>query len=450
MTQRDSAREDAATLETAPTCFVEGRGIRFAYRRLGPSVGIPLVLLQHFSGNIDAWDPAVVNALAADRPVIAFDNAGVGRSTGRTPDTVEAMARDAVDFIGLLGLVEVDLLGFSLGGCVAQQIAAEHGRLVRKLILAGTAPKGGEEHLLAVLKEAFSQADAPDLRLPLFFTPSSASQSAGLAVLARTRVRQDDRDTDNGSAVTDPQAKALITWCATPDPDHALLRSIHQPTLVAGGSDDTMLPSNNAYSLFKALGNAQLILYPDSGHGAPFQHHEMFVSHVRTFLDGQPAAKVTIDRLRLKSSKAFDAVVAALKSAVGQPDMVEFFKATKAAKSFPELERIVQSGLGRTGFMMFAEFDLGAHLRRESGSATPNTIRFLVGNPLIMKDMVKHVPDAGSYAPVTILIDERPDGVHLSYDRMESFLLPYGNAEALAVARALDAKVTALLRDCAL
>ena len=130
--------------------------------------------------------------------------------------------------------------------------------------------------------------------------------------------------------------------------------------------------------------------------------------------------------------------------------MVEFFKATKAAKSFPELERIVQSGLGRTGFMMFAEFDLGAHLRRESGSATPNTIRFLVGNPLIMKDMVKHVPDAGSYAPVTILIDERPDGVHLSYDRMESFLLPYGNAEALAVARALDAKVTALLRDCAL
>src|SRR4051812_22956540 len=161
MTQPDIADQDAATLETAPTRYIEGHGIRFAYRRLGPARGTPLILLQHFSGNIDAWDPAVVNALAADRPVIAFDNAGVGRSTGQTPDNVAAMARDAVDFINSLGLTEVDLLGFSLGGCVAQQIAAEHGRLVRKLILVATAPKGGEEHLLAVLKAAFSDAYAP-------------------------------------------------------------------------------------------------------------------------------------------------------------------------------------------------------------------------------------------------------------------------------------------------
>ena len=200
------------------------------------------------------------------------------------------MARDAVAFINLLGLSEVDLLGFSLGGCVAQQIAAEHGRLVRKLILVGTAPKGGEEHLLAVLQEAFSQTDAPDPRLPLFFTKSSASQSSGLAFLKRTKVRKDDRDTDNGSAVTDPQAKALITWCATPDPEHAILRAIRQPALVVSGSHDTMLPANNAYAMFKELSNAQLVLYPDSGHGALFQHHEMFVSHVRTFLDAQPAA----------------------------------------------------------------------------------------------------------------------------------------------------------------
>ena len=157
MTDLDIASQDAATLETAPTRYIEGSGIRFAYRRLGPSTGTPLVLLQHFSGNIDAWDPAVVNVLAADRPVIAFDNAGVGRSTGQTPDNIAAMARDAVAFINLLGLSEVDLLGFSLGGFVAQQIAAEHGRLVRKLILVGTAPKGGEEHLLAVLQEAFSK-----------------------------------------------------------------------------------------------------------------------------------------------------------------------------------------------------------------------------------------------------------------------------------------------------
>jgi pimeloyl-ACP methyl ester carboxylesterase len=290
MTQLDIASQDLATLETVPTRYIEGHGIRFAYRRLGPATGTPLVLLQHFSGNIDAWDPAVVNALATDRPVIAFDNAGVGRSTGQTPDNIAAMARDAVAFINLLGFIEVDLLGFSLGGCIAQQIAAEHGALVRKLILVGTAPKGGEEHLLAVLREAFSQTDAPDPCLPLFFTKSTASQSSGLAFLKRTKVRKDDRDTDNGSAVTDPQAKALITWCATPDPGHAILHAIRQPALVVSGSHDTMLPANNAYAMFKELRNAQLVLYPDSGHGALFQHHEMFVSHVRTFLDANPAA----------------------------------------------------------------------------------------------------------------------------------------------------------------
>ncbi|WP_440641348.1 alpha/beta fold hydrolase [Bradyrhizobium sp. PUT101] len=285
MAKLDTANRKGSTLETAPTLYVEGSGIRFAYRQLGPSTGTPLVLLQHFSGNIDAWDPAVVNALAADRPVIAFDNAGVGRSTGQTPDNVAAMARDAVTFINLLGLSEVDLLGFSLGGCVAQQMAADNGRLVRKLILVGTAPKGGEEHLLAVLQEAFSKTDTPDPRLPLFFTPSSASQSAGLAFLKRAKVRAEDRDTDNGSAVTDPQAKALITWCATPDPEHAMLRAIKQPALVVSGSSDTMLPAENAYTMFKAMSNAHLMLYPDSGHGALFQHHEAFVSHVRTFLD---------------------------------------------------------------------------------------------------------------------------------------------------------------------
>ena len=285
MNKHDIASQQAATFETVPTDYVEGHGVSFAYRRLGPATGTPLVLLQHFSGNLDAWDPAVVNALAADRPVIAFDNAGVGRSTGQTPDNVAAMARDAVTFINLLGLREVDLLGFSLGGFVAQQIAAEHEKLVRKLILVGTAPRGGEEHLLAVLQDAFSRTDAPDPRLPLFFTPSASSQSSGLAFLKRTKLRQYDRDTDNGNAVTDPQAKALITWCATSDPEHTMLHAIHQPTLVVSGSDDTMLPANNAWVMSRELSNAQLILYPNSGHGALFQYHEMFVSHVRTFLE---------------------------------------------------------------------------------------------------------------------------------------------------------------------
>ncbi len=164
-------------------------------------------------------------------------------------------------------------------------MAAEHGRLVRKLILVGTAPKGGEEHLLASLQDAFSHTEAPDPRLPLFFTRSSASQSAGLAFLRRVKARTEDRDTENGQAVTDPQAKALIAWCATPYPENVMLRGITQPALVVSGSHDTMLPADNAYAMFRAMSNAQLILYPDSGHGALFQHHKLFVNHVRTFLD---------------------------------------------------------------------------------------------------------------------------------------------------------------------
>jgi pimeloyl-ACP methyl ester carboxylesterase len=285
MNELFTANRKGAMLETAPTRYVEGGGIRFAYRQLGPSTGTPLVLLQHFSGNIDAWDPAVVNALAVDRPVVAFDNAGVGRTTGQTPDNVATMVRDAVTFVGLLGFSKVDLLGYSLGGCVAQQMAAEHGPLVRRLVLVGTAPQGGEEHLLAVLKEAFSHTEAPDPRLPLFFTQSAASQAAGKAFLNRVYARKEDRDTDSGSAVTDPQAKALITWCATPDPEHTMLRAIKQPALVVCGSNDTMLPAENAYTMFKAMSDAHLMLYPDSSHGALFQHHEAFVSHVRTFLD---------------------------------------------------------------------------------------------------------------------------------------------------------------------
>jgi pimeloyl-ACP methyl ester carboxylesterase len=163
-------------------------------------------------------------------------------------------------------MIELD----TLGGCVVQQIAAEHGPLVRKLILVGTAPKGGGEHLLAVPQDAFSRTEAPDPRLPLHFTKSSASQSAGLAFLKRAKLRKEDRDTDNGSVVTDPQAEALIPWCATPDPEHAILRAIRQPALVVSGSHDTMLPADNAYAMFKALSNPQLVLYPDSIHGAVF------------------------------------------------------------------------------------------------------------------------------------------------------------------------------------
>jgi uncharacterized protein (DUF302 family) len=159
--------------------------------------------------------------------------------------------------------------------------------------------------------------------------------------------------------------------------------------------------------------------------------------------------KIEVERFTLSSSKPFDQVVAALNSAVGHPDMVEFWKSTHRAQSDAELEGTIKKVLGRTGLMLFAEFDHGAILRKGTGRDTPRMIRFVIGNPLIMKEMAKQVPDAGSYAPVTILIDERPEGVHLSYDRMASFLAPYNNSEALKVARDLDAKVETLLSAAA-
>ena len=159
--------------------------------------------------------------------------------------------------------------------------------------------------------------------------------------------------------------------------------------------------------------------------------------------------KVEIERFSVTSSKSFKAVVAALKAAVGQPDMVEFGKATREARTFAELESAVQKGLGRTGLMMFMVLDHGAILRKETGLNTPKIVRFVVGNPLIMKEMAKHVPDAGAYAPVTILVDKRVNGVHLSYDKMTSLLATYGNQDAIAVARDLDSKIELLLRDSA-
>ncbi len=155
--------------------------------------------------------------------------------------------------------------------------------------------------------------------------------------------------------------------------------------------------------------------------------------------------KIEVERFTLNSSKPFDQVVAALNSAVGHPDMSEFWKSTHRAQSVAELENTIEKGLGPTGLMLFVEFDHGAVVRKGTNRATPRMIRFVIGNPLIMREMAKHVPDAGSYAPVTVLVDERADGVHLSYDRMASFLAPYNNSEALKVARDLDKKVEALL-----
>jgi uncharacterized protein (DUF302 family) len=160
-------------------------------------------------------------------------------------------------------------------------------------------------------------------------------------------------------------------------------------------------------------------------------------------------AKIEVERFSLTSPRPFDEVLAAIKGAVGNPDMVDFAKTTSAARTFAELESAVRKGLGRIGLMLFMELDQGAVIRKETGMDTPKIVRLIIGNPLIMKEMAKHVPDAGSYAPVTVLVDERTDGVHLSYDRMVSLLAPYRNPDALEVARSLDTKVEDLLRQAA-
>jgi uncharacterized protein (DUF302 family) len=159
--------------------------------------------------------------------------------------------------------------------------------------------------------------------------------------------------------------------------------------------------------------------------------------------------KIEIERLTVISSKPFGTVVAELEAAIGHPDMAEFTKAIADARTFAELESVVKRGLGRTGLMLFIKFDLGAILRTETGLETPKIVRLVIGNPLVMKEMAKHVPDVASYAPVSILVDERPDGVHLSYDKMAGLLAPYGNPDALAVARELDSKIEDLLRASA-
>ncbi|WP_020183312.1 alpha/beta fold hydrolase [Methylotenera sp. 1P/1] len=274
----------AEKLETAPTKYIEANGVKFSYRTLGPKSGTPLVLLQHFTGNMDAWDPAVVNALAKTRPVVVFNNRGVGATNGVVADSVAQMTTDAYAFIQALGHKQVDLLGFSMGGFVAQELAAQHPELVHKVILAGTTYQGGGNNLMKVLGEAFSRANAPDPRDYLFFSQTDAGKQAGSEFLARVYARTKDRDPESGKEIADAHGKALIVFTSTPDPEYKTLKAIHQPVLVVTGSNDTMLPTEGSIMMYKQLKNAQLVLYPDSNHGSIFQYHDAFVNSADFFL----------------------------------------------------------------------------------------------------------------------------------------------------------------------
>ncbi len=274
---------------TAPTRFVDADGTCFAYRRFGDPIGTPIVLLQHFMGNLDNYDPAITDALALGREVILTNNAGVGLSTGEAPETVAGMARDAASLIDALHLEHVDLFGFSMGGHVAQQMAVDRPELVRRLVLVGTGPRGGDgmDQLAPDVVPLFRTVYEPQdlMWLPIFFSPSEASEAAGRRFLERIRTRTEDRDVPVSEATVAAHLAAAHEWGgAAPDSFHYLQRIPH-PALVVNGSNDIVVPTINSYILQQNLPNAELILFPDSNHGSHFQFTELFNRCVTDFVD---------------------------------------------------------------------------------------------------------------------------------------------------------------------
>jgi len=280
------------THNTAPTEFVKANGIRFAYRRFGRTTGVPLLFMQHFRGGMDHWDPAVTDGFAANRPVILFDNAGVASSSGQTPTSVDAMAEHAAAFVSALHLSRIDLLGFSLGGMVAQVLALQHPNIVRRLMLVGTGPRGGDPSTdpnyvqYATSTDPSTGESGLDVFLYLFFSPSERGQAAGKAFWERRHGRKKDVDRPSSPQTMAAQSAALEEWRQVRGERFAELKSITQPTLVVNGNNDVMIPTINSFMLSQHIPNAQLIIYPDSGHASQFQHPDLFLLHARTFLDG--------------------------------------------------------------------------------------------------------------------------------------------------------------------
>jgi pimeloyl-ACP methyl ester carboxylesterase len=275
---------------TAATQFLEAGTQKYAYRRFGVRSRRPLICLQHFTGTLDNWDPAVTDPLARGREVILFDNAGIGRSAGDVPQTVAGMAQHALGFIDGLGLAECDILGFSLGGMVAQVIAQQRSSIVRRLILVATAPRGGEEIMHLEKPSLAKFLRDPNLRgyevlQKIFFAPTESSQTAGRSFIARLAQRTDDLDRPSGPEVAAAQIAAFREWEHSSGETVADLRTIHQPTLVVNGIHDEMIPIVNSYRLAENLSNAVLLAYPDAGHGALFQFHESFTRHAAAFLE---------------------------------------------------------------------------------------------------------------------------------------------------------------------
>jgi pimeloyl-ACP methyl ester carboxylesterase len=283
---------------TAPTRFLQTSRETYAYRRFGMQSRLPLLLLQHFTGTLDNWDPALTDALAAEHDVILFDNAGIGRSTGAVPKTVSEMADHVQAFLSALQITTCDVLGFSLGGMIAQQVALNCPEVFRKIILAGTAPRGGTDimHLdKPSLGKYFRDHNLKGYEIlqKIFFAPTETSQQAGGEFIARLAERQLDREPPSGPAIAQAQLAAFRDWELPCNGLFADLKRIQQPTLVVNGVHDEMIPVHNSYRLVENLPNAVLVVYPDAGHGSIFQWHSAFARQANEFLKSESPEALT-------------------------------------------------------------------------------------------------------------------------------------------------------------
>ena len=276
----------AATWKDVPTRTVTTHGVRFAYRELGTeNPGPPVVFLIHLAAVLDNWDPRVVDGFAKKHRVITFDNRGIGASSGTPSASIEEMARDAIAFIKAMGLEQVDLFGFSMGGMVAQAMVQMEPQLVRKMIITGTGPAGGEGISQVARVTYYDMLSGlltfQDPKQFLFFTRTPSGIEAGKAFLERLKERTEDRDKDISVSAFIAQLQALRAWGQEAPAD---LSVIKQPVLVVNGDDDRMVPTINSHNLARRLPNSQLIIYPDAGHGGAFQFHADFVRSTLEFL----------------------------------------------------------------------------------------------------------------------------------------------------------------------
>lgn len=287
MSNNDTQDESIVTsYAKAPARTITAGGVTYAYRELGPKGGIPVVFFVHLAATLDNWDPRIVDPIAKNRHVIAFDNKGVGASTGQVPDSVEAMADDAYTFIKALGFDTIDIFSFSLGGMVAQDLVVKHPELVRKLVLTGTGPRGGKDidkvagtTYWDILRAAVTRSDPKEF---LFFNRNETGKLAAKAFVERLEERTEDRDAPIKVKAFQTQLKAIKKFGRT---GPSGLSKLTHPTLIANGDNDRMVPSVLSEELHRRIKGSELIIYPDSGHGGIFQFHDTFAPVAVEFLN---------------------------------------------------------------------------------------------------------------------------------------------------------------------